>query len=200
MVGRVALQPARRAARGAPPWNFGNFSQAGRLDRPAVRGKLHQLLMIAASDPNMIIAGFAVGGLMLAALWRLVVWIRDAPVTPDPWDAETEQIISEPAAQEICPHCSTPQPPDAWFCQGCGRAVGPYNNLMPFLQVFSEGEVFRNGTSGQFRNRPLIFLGYFLMTLGIFPIFAPIYLLSLLLNWNRPPGGQEPANEQNLHQ
>ena len=38
--------------------------------------------MIATSDPNMIIAGFAVGGLVIAAFWRFIVWIRDAPVRP----------------------------------------------------------------------------------------------------------------------
>lgn len=156
--------------------------------------------MIAASDPNMIIAGFAAGGLVLAGLWRFVGWIRDAPVTPDPWDAEVEQKLSEPETPEVCPHCSTPQSPTAWFCPNCGRAVGPYNNLMPFVQVFSEGEVFRNGTSGQFRNRPVILIGYFLITLGTFPFLTPIYLFSLLLNWKRPPSTAEPAEEQNIQQ
>jgi len=153
--------------------------------------------MIAASDPNMIIAGFAAGGLVLAVLWRFIVWIRDAPVTPDPWDAEVEQKLSEPDAVEVCPHCLTEQPPTAWFCKGCGRATGPYNNLMPYLQVFSEGEVFRNGTSGQFRRRPFILFGYFLITVGTFPLLAPIYLLSLLLGLKRPLAGPEPAEEQN---
>jgi hypothetical protein len=69
---------------------------------------------------------------------------------------------------------------------------------MPYVQVFSEGEVFRNGTSGRFRKRPLILIGYFLMTLVTFPIFAPFYLLSLLLNWKRPPGESKPAEEQNV--
>jgi hypothetical protein len=41
--------------------------------------------MVAASDPNMIIGGFALGGLALAGLWRFVVWVREAPTTPDPW-------------------------------------------------------------------------------------------------------------------
>jgi hypothetical protein len=36
------------------------------------------------------------------------------------------------------------------------------------------------------------------MTLGTFPIFAPIYLLSLLLNWKRPPGEPEAAEGQNV--
>ena len=156
--------------------------------------------MGAARDPNMIVAGLGIAVLTVAVFWRFLVWIRDAPVTPDPWDAETEEKISEPDAQEVCPHCSTPQPTDAWFCQGCGRAVGPYNNLMPYLQVFSEGEVLRNGTSGWFRKRPFILFGYFLISAGMFPLLAPIYLLSLVLNWNRPPGGQEPAGEQNIQQ
>jgi len=70
---------------------------------------------------------------------------------------------------------------------------------MPYVQVFSEGEVFRNGTSGRFRKRPVILIGYFLMTLGTYPIFAPIYLLSLLLNWKRPAGEpDEPVGGQNV--
>jgi len=154
--------------------------------------------MIAAGDPNTIIGGLAIGGLMLAGLWRLIVWVREAPVKPDPWDAEVEQKLSEPEAVEICPHCSTPQPPTAWFCQHCGKAVGPYNNLMPFLNVFSEGEVLRNGTAGRFRNRPLVLIGYFLITLGINPFFAPIYWFFLLLNLKRPPHEPEAAEEQNV--
>jgi hypothetical protein len=154
--------------------------------------------MIAASDPNLIIAALALGVLMLAALWRLIAWVRDAPVTPDPWDLEVEQKLQEPETPEVCPHCLTEQPPTAWFCKRCGRAVGPYNNLMPYVQVFSEGEVFRNGTGGRFRNRPMILIGFFLITLGTLPFLAPIYLLSLLLNWQRPPGEPGPAEDQNV--
>jgi hypothetical protein len=154
--------------------------------------------MLAASDPNIIIGEFAAGGLALAGLWRFVTWVREAPIRPDPWDAEVEQKLSEPEAQEICHHCFAPQPPTAWFCARCGSAVGPYNNLMPFVQVFSEGEVFRNGTSGRFRNRPLILIGYFLITLGSFPFLAPVYWLSLILNSKRSPELQEPAEEKNI--
>jgi len=153
--------------------------------------------MFASSDPYQVIGGLAIGGLLIAALWRLIVWVREAPVKPDPWDAEVEQKLSEPDAAEICPHCSTPQPPTAWFCRHCGKAVGPYNNLMPFVNVFSEGEVLRNGTTGRFRNRPLVLIGYFLITLGINPFFAPIYWFFLLLNLKRPPHEPESAEEQN---
>ena len=141
-----------------------------------------------------MVGGFAVGGLALAAFWRLIAWVRDAPVKPDPWDAEVEQQLSE--AAEACPRCSTPQPPNAWFCAHCGKAVGTYNNLMPYVQVFSEGEVFRNGTSGQFRKRPLILIGYFLLGLGMFWFLAPIYWLSLLSNLKSPGATPEPVSKE----
>ena len=150
--------------------------------------------MLAASDPNLIIGDLAIGGLALVALWKLVVWIRDAPVRPDPWDGEVENQLQ--TAPEICPHCSTPQPPTAWFCEHCGRAVGPYNNLMPYLQIFSEGEVFRNGASGQFRRRPLILIGYFLLGFGMLSFLAPIYWFSLLSNLRSPETTQESVPEE----
>jgi hypothetical protein len=118
--------------------------------------------MFAATDANLIIGIYAVIGVAGYLFWRLLAWVRSAPTKPDPWDAEVEKEIE--AAPEICPHCSTPQPPTAWFCEHCGRAVGPYNNLMPYIQVFSEGEVLRNGTQDRMRKSPLIVIGYFLIS------------------------------------
>ena len=141
--------------------------------------------MFAVSDPNLLIGGFAAGGLVCAAFWRLIVWVRDAPVSPDPWDAAVEQKLSEPETPEICPHCSTPQSSVAWFCPHCGRAVGPYNNLMPYLQVFSEGEVFRAGASGKTRASPLIVGGYLLLSLSMLGFFAPIFWIYFLKNQRR---------------
>ena len=152
------------------------------------------------SDPNLFVGAVAVVCLVSVALWRLIGWIRDAPTSPDPWDADVERKLSEPETLEICPHCLTEQPPAAWFCRGCGRAVGPYNNLMPYVQIFSEGEVFRNGTSGRVRKSPLVLIGYFLVSLGMFSFLAPIFLFSLLLNWRRPAGEQKAAEEQNIQQ
>lgn len=147
------------------------------------------LLMLATTDPNLIVAGYAIGALALAALWKLIVWVRDAPVKPDPWDSEVDLQLQD--APEVCPHCSTPQPANAWFCAHCGRAVGPYNNLMPYLQIFSEGEVLRNSASRHFRNRPLIMVGYFLLGLTFFPLFLlPVYWYSLLRNWKQPRSPQ----------
>ena len=119
--------------------------------------------MIAASDPNLLIARMAMGGLMIGLFWRFLVWVREAPVTPDPWDAETDKKLSEPETSQACHHCSTPLTDTAWFCPHCGSAVGPYNNLMPYVYIFSQGEVYRNGTDQRFRNRFLVATGYFLI-------------------------------------
>lgn len=89
-----------------------------------------------------------------------------------------------------------PQEPGAWFCGNCGSAVGPYNNLMPYLNVFSEGEVFRNGVSSRLRNKPVIFIGYFLISLGSYAIFAPIYWFFLLSNLKRPANEAKSAEDQ----
>lgn len=151
--------------------------------------------MIAASDPYQIIGGLGIAFLLLAGVWRLIAWVREAPVKPDPWDAEVEQKLSEPETAEVCPHCSTPQPPTAWFCRNCGKAVGPYNNLMPFVNVFSEGEVLRNGTSGRFRSRPFIIAGYLLLSLAAYSFFAPIFWFFLLANLRNHPEEQQSLQE-----
>jgi hypothetical protein len=129
--------------------------------------------MIATSDPDMLIAWLAIGGLVAVFCWRFLVWIRETPVTPDPWDAETEKKMSEPETSQACHHCSTPLTPTAWFCPHCGSAVGPYNNLMPYVQIFSEGEVYRNGMNQRFRNRPLVVIGYSLI---IAPFISTAFL------------------------
>jgi ribosomal protein L40E len=152
--------------------------------------------MFAAGDPNLIIGGLAVGGLALYALWGLIAWVRRAPVRPDPWDAEIEKQLSGPDAVEVCPHCLTEQSSTAWFCRKCGSAVGPYNNLMPYVHIFSEGEVFRNGVAGRFRNRPLVLVGFILISLSTYFVFLPVYLFVLLASWRRSSGGTEFAGEQ----
>jgi len=131
--------------------------------------------MLATSNPNMIIVDLAIGGLVLYALWLLIAWVRNAPTTPAPWNAEVEQSLSEPEAVEVCHRCFAEQPPDAWFCAHCGSAVGPYNNLMPYVCVFSQGEVFRNGVDSRVQANPLTVLGYLFYSLVSYALFAPVY-------------------------
>jgi hypothetical protein len=77
--------------------------------------------------------------------------------------------------------------------------VGPYNNLMPYLNIFSEGEVFRNGASGRFRNQPVILIGYFLISLGSYALFAPIYWFFLLSSLKQPPKEAGSAEDRIIH-
>jgi|SRR5690242_7571439 len=151
--------------------------------------------MVAAANPNLVVLAYGLAIVAAYFFWRLIVWVREAPTKPDPWDAEVAQQLMDPDTPEICPHCSTPQEPGAWFCEFCGRAVGPYNNLMPFVNCFSEGEVFRNGVEGRFHNRPLILVGLILFSISAYVIFAPVYLFCLARNWWRPAGGQDSSEE-----
>ncbi len=140
--------------------------------------------MFAASNPDLLIAKTAMVGLAAAFAWRLIVWVREAPAKADPWDEETENKLSEPEAVQVCHRCFTEQPENAWFCRHCGSAVGPYNNLMPYVSIFSEGEVFRNGASGSLRPSPLIVTGYLLLSLS-YGFFAPIFWFSFFRNLKR---------------
>jgi len=165
--------------------------------------------MLVTSDPNLIVGGYGVGFLALVGFWQLLVWIRNAPPTPDPWDAEIEQKLQDPEIQEICHRCLTPHEPGTWFCGHCGAAVGPYNNLMPFLNVFSEGEVLRNGICNRFRNRWFVAVGYSLIALGfgvgllrdyplvtvsIFSFVVLAYWISVLRNLKRQSRRRESAD------
>jgi len=144
--------------------------------------------MFAASDPDLLVAQIALGGLAAVFFWRLINWVRDAPTRSDPWDAATEQKLSDPEAVEVCHRCFTEQPDHAWFCRHCGGAVGPCNNLMPYVCIFSEGEVFRNGASGRVRRSPLTVAGYMLLSLASFGLFAPLFWLSFFKHFKPSEG------------
>jgi hypothetical protein len=150
--------------------------------------------MSGTSDPDQIVAGLGAGLLALAGLWRLIVWVREAPQKPDPWDAGIDRQLEASEAVEICHRCFAGQPPNAWFCEHCGSAVGPYNNLMPYLNVFSEGEVLRNGSADRLRTNPFVIAGYVLFSLSVYAIFAPVFWVLLFQNLKRTreqkPDGQ----------
>ena len=156
-----------------------------RLTSEKQNEKLRQVAMIETSDPDLIVAELALAGLVLAGLWRFAAWVCATPITPDPWGAEITASLEQPDATPICHRCLTPYSNDAWFCEHCGSAVGPYNNLMPYVHVFSEGEVFRNGVNDRMNASPLIIGGYLLFSLGSYSIFAPIYWFFFFKNLAR---------------
>jgi hypothetical protein len=62
---------------------------------------------------------------------------------------------------------------------------------MPYVCVFSEGEVFRNGVTGRFRNRKLVLTGFILISLSTYLVFALIYLSLLWYNWQHANRGSD---------
>jgi len=115
-------------------------------------------------------------------IWRLFAgWFRK-PAQPDPWGADVAEALDSPDAMPICPHCQTPHALNRWFCPECGRAVGDYNNVNPYLYLFSLGEVLREGTSGRIRKSWLTVAGYLILSLAEYAIFAPVYWFFLFRN------------------
>lgn len=121
------------------------------------------------------------------------------PPAPDPWPKDVEDAIQAPDAVEVCHHCFTPTADARWFCPQCGAAVGPYNNSMNYVYIFSIGEVLRSGVGREARYSPLTVSGYLAIGLLQYGLFSPIYIARLFLAWRRwsragaePPGGQGP--------
>src|SRR5690349_3607244 len=119
------------------------------------------------------------------AIYRFVLWVIAAPRTPDPWDKELDEALEREEAVPVCHHCFTPQEQTRWFCPECGAIVGPYCNYMPYIYIFSEGEILRSGLTRPMRPGPLIVLGYVLFSLVMFAIAAPIYWFFLFKNLRR---------------
>ena len=150
--------------------------------------------MKPTSDPTMLIGALALAGFGVALCWRIFLWIRDCPVHPDPWEKEFTVQVDAPEAVQVCPHCLTEQTARDYFCPKCGAATGPYNNLMPYVQVFSMGEVLRTGTSGNFRRNPLTIIGYIFYALSQYFIFVPFFLFRFIQNLNRQKTPPPPAD------
>ena len=133
-------------------------------------------------DREHFIGVVALAVLVCVQLGHVVARARRTPATPDPWDKEIEKSLHEPEAVEVCHRCFNPITPNSWFCTHCGCAVGPYNNLMPYLNYFSQGEVLRNGVNDKLRQNALIISGYLLVSLNLYMIFAPIYWILFFRN------------------
>jgi hypothetical protein len=134
-------------------------------------------------DLLILLSGVVFGGF---TIYRLIAWVRAAPLSPDPWDSEVATSLEELDAGPLCHRCFAPQPANQWFCEHCGSAVGDYNNWMPYVYLFSEGEVLRNGVTAKFRANALTIVGYLLYSLCTFAVvFAPVYWFFLFRNLGR---------------
>jgi len=135
----------------------------------------------------------------LLCLWRLGVavadWTRRLPVPPDPWGPELTAELKSQDCVPVCLRCFTPQEHDRWFCPECGAAVGPYNNTLPYIYIFSQGEVLSTGVYRDIRPSALVIGGYLLLSICEYGVFAPVYWWRLFRNlrrcWMLPPGDDE---------
>lgn len=140
------------------------------------------LVPTALASAAAVLLGLAV--LLVGGLWRLAVWIRQPPDEPDPWTGHAEADLSEDS-RPLCTRCLAPHTEADHFCANCGRAVQPVTNLMPYLDSLSLGDVLRHGTAGQIPLRPVAIVGYVLMGLCQYMIFAPVYWWQLWRNVQR---------------
>ena len=132
--------------------------------------------------PEQSIATFVVLGIGIAAAVALRRWLFSGPRQPDPWSEQIAGELESPESASVCHRCLTEQAPCAHFCPKCGVAVGDYNNCLPFEQIFSEGEVLRNGTSMKVRPSFVVVAGYLVLTLTAYSIFAPVYWYFFIRN------------------
>jgi hypothetical protein len=137
-----------------------------------------------ATRNGLTIEGLILMGIIAAVIYWIVRWVRQSPgpQTPNPWPEEVESAVQDPDAVPICHRCFTPQDHDGWFCPKCGTATGPYNNWMPYLNIFSEGEVLRAGILDHLRPGFLVRLGYVFFSVVVFLTTFPLFILAL--PWN----------------
>ena len=136
----------------------------------------------------------SLGDILAEQFRRFKVWWLKT--SPNPWPEELDEAVERNDSKMICPCCSTPQSDRAWFCPKCGAAVGPYNNTMPFLNIFSTGEMLRAGTGSRLKKSPLVVVGFLLVGLTQYLLFAPLFLYRFVKNWYHPGiEGQEDGGE-----
>jgi len=84
----------------------------------------------------------------------------------------------------------TPCDLPVWFCPSCGAAVGPYNNVMEYINIFSVGEALRSGVGPEAHFTPFRTVAYVSIGLAEYTVFAPLYFIRLYRNFKRLNGAQ----------
>jgi hypothetical protein len=136
------------------------------------------LAMVSLDSEQML--GLVV--LLALGLYSLVLLLNrltSGPRQPDPWDAETAARLEDAETPIMCHKCLVPNKPEADFCENCGATVGKYTNYLPFPYVFSLGHTLRLGTAGDYKRSPITVLGFVLLALAEYTVFAPIYIFQL---------------------
>jgi hypothetical protein len=134
-------------------------------------------LPLFAAAEETLGAVVALGIVMWLAIQAYRRWMPENPPateTSGSGDEVNTAIEESGLAQPLCLRCLTPHEPTAYFCPHCNAAVGPYNNWMPYLYVYSEGQWLRDASVSPTRSPWLIHLGYGLLSFAVLGPFAPI--------------------------
>jgi hypothetical protein len=129
--------------------------------------------MVSAKEQELV--ALVILAILGVGFYRLILWLKEATRTADPWGDEIDKTLDQDDAVPLCHHCFTPQQHNGWFCPECGATVGPYCNYLPFVYIFSQGEVLRAGVTERIRHSPLIVIGFVLLSLVMCAVAAPIY-------------------------
>jgi hypothetical protein len=127
-------------------------------------------------------------------LSRIWAWWRSLD-KPNPWPDELDIAVRAPDAIPVCHHCTTPCDVPVWFCPSCGAAVGPYNNVMPYIYIFSIGEALRSGVGPEAHFTPFRVVAYIVVGFSEYVIFAPIYYICLYMNHRRLTSKQDEESQ-----
>jgi hypothetical protein len=141
------------------------------------------------------IAIIAAAALFITVLLRQF-WKADGR-SPNPWSAEIEAELCDGSSSPLCLKCLAAQSGNDWFCPKCGAPVGDYNNWMPYMTIFSDGELLRSGVNSSLRKSPLVIAGYLLYSLNLYTVFAPLYWWRLYQNYKRQQNFSERRDEEN---
>jgi len=128
------------------------------------------------------IASLVLVFLLGCGFWAFIRWVHRAPSQPDPWGEEVSREIEKEEAHALCHRCLEPHESHEHFCPHCGAPVGECTNLMPFIYLFSIGHTLRIGTSGEYRKSSLTVIGFVLLSIIEYSVFAPFYLFRLFQN------------------
>ena len=80
-----------------------------------------------------------------------------------------------------------------WFCPVCGAAVGQYNNMLPYVYIFSLGEGLRTGVGPEAHFARFRTVSYIAVGLTEYGVFAPLYFFRLYRNHRRLQARQREA-------
>lgn len=134
---------------------------------------------MGATESELLLGLVVILAVLLYAMVLILRRLSAGPREPDPWNSEVAAEIESPDTPLLCHRCLLPNDPGADFCHECGAPIGQYTNYLPFPNLFSLGHTLRLGTSGEYKRTPVTVLGYVLLALGEYLIFAPVYLYQL---------------------